>query len=373
MTLKIVADQNILALQHWKHPGVTLQLCDGRNITADDVKDADALLVRSITRVDAALLAGSRVTFVATATSGTDHVDQAYLQQQGIQFASAAGANAAAVADYVMCCLAELMRETDFTLSDKTIAVIGVGHVGRALLGRLQATPANCMACDPYQQLVADVPYVSFDEAVKADVVCLHTPLTRTGEHPTFHMLNADSLARLSANAVVINAGRGEVIDTQALLTHLQQQTGSDARQRFILDVWENEPNPDRQLVASTYLSTPHIAGYSVEAKYAATERIVTALCQSFSLPLPAFTVPDSAPVYHAGGRDIVHSRSGLGVTGTASVDEHSLQRLLTVFSPRKVDEAFRAVYLTTRDADAGAKSFDSIRRSLMARRENQA
>lgn len=374
MTLKIIADRNILALKSWKHPDVDLLLCDGRHISADDVKDADALLVRSITRVDAPLLAGSNVKFVATATSGTDHIDQVYLQQQGIEFASAAGANAAAVADYVMCCLAELTMETGFSLTGKKVAVIGVGHVGSALLRRLQSTGATCLACDPFQQICPGVPYVDFDDAIKADVVCLHTPLTRTGDYPTFHLLNADSLTRLSADAIVINAGRGEVIDNRALLAHLQQQPGSNSGQRFILDVWEGEPNPDKQLVASTYLATPHIAGYSVEAKYAASARILTALCQHFALPAPDFAVPDTAPVYHgagveAGGQGYAERES----VETVSAANRAAQKLLATFSPRKVDAVFRDAYLAADHPGTGAESFDSIRRSLMARRENQA
>lgn len=373
MTLKIVADQNILALENWTHPGVDLRLCDGRHISADDVKDADALLVRSITRVDASLLAGSTVKFVATATSGTDHIDQLYLRQQGIQFASAAGANAAAVADYVMCCLAELMVETGFSLANKKVAVIGVGHVGKALLGRLQSTQATCLACDPFQQLCSDVPYVSFEEAIRADVICFHTPLTRTGAHPTFHLLNADNLTLLSADTIVINAGRGEVIDNQALLAHLQRQPESDTNQRFILDVWEGEPNPDKQLVASTYLATPHIAGYSVEAKYAASADIITALCQFFSLPVPAFAVPDTPPVYHVGDEDTEQDCPERAGVETLNAGTRAAQKLLATFSPRKVDAAFREVYLAADTPDTGAQSFDSIRRSLMARRENQA
>jgi len=374
MSLKIVADRNILALENWKHPDVDLRLFDGRHICADDVKGADALLVRSITRVDASLLAGSNVKFVATATSGTDHIDAIYLQQQGIEFASAAGANAAAVADYVMCCLAELTMETGFSLAGKKVAVIGVGHVGSALLRRLQLTGATCLACDPFQQICPGVPYVAFDDAIKADVICLHTPLTRTGEYPTFHLLNADNLARLSADAIVINAGRGEVIDNHALLVHLEQLSGSDTRQRFILDVWEGEPNPDKQLVASTYLATPHIAGYSVEAKYAASARILSALCQHFSLPVPELSVPDTPPVYHVDDADSKgQSCPESDSAGTVNTATRAAQKLLATFSPRKVDAAFREAYLAADNPDTGATSFDSIRRSLMARRENQA
>lgn len=352
MTLKIVADQNILALDHWQDKGVELILCDGRTLSAADVQDADAILVRSITRVDAALLSGSAVKFVATATSGTDHVDVDYLRQRGIEFASAAGANAAAVADYVMCCLAELELERGFSLTGKTVAVVGAGHVGSALLQRLKTTSAHCIACDPFQHNVPDVPYVSFAEAMGADVICLHTPLSREGDYPTFHMLNAGNLPLLAPNVTVINAGRGEVIDNAALLRHLQQKTaaGDENSQCFVLDVWEGEPNPDRELVSSVYLATPHIAGYSVEAKYAATTRIVSALCAHFELALPTFNVPDSAPVYHAG----------------------NIGGILATFSPRAVDRAFRQAYLSADDASAGASSFDNIRRSLMARRENQ-
>lgn len=379
MTIRIVADQHILALQAWQDPGVELILCDGRQLSADDVKQADALLVRSITQVDASLLSGSRVQFVGTATSGTDHIDVSYLQQRGIQFINAAGANAAAVADYVMCCLAELQVESGFSLAEKTVAVVGVGHVGSALLTRLQATDAKCLACDPLQQIVSNVPYVSFEEALTADVICLHTPLTRSGDYPTWHMLDAKALSLLSDQAVVINAGRGEAIDNQALVGHLQQQRGHTARtekhsdaprqaQRFILDVWENEPNPNPDLLALTCLATPHIAGYSVEAKYAASQRVVTALCEHFGLSVPAFQVPDSAPVFSAPDTPV---RSGK--ESVQDTERGRARQLLSVFSPRQVDRTFRQSYLEADNRQSGAECFDSIRRSLTARRENQA
>lgn len=397
MTLRILADQNILALDAWQDPEVELVLCDGRTLSSGDVKHADALLVRSITRVDASLLAGSNVRFVGTATSGTDHIDLDYLQQQSIHFTSAAGANAEAVADYVMCCLAELVVESGFTLAHKTVAVVGAGYVGSALLRRLRATQAKCMACDPFQQLCSDVPYVSFEEALKADVICLHTPLTQTGDYPTWHMLNADNLMRLPKGVVVINAGRGEAIDNNALVTHLKSmsvktennQNGAATHrpsQRFILDVWEGEPSPDPELLDLAYLATPHIAGYSVEAKYAASQRVVSSLCEHFGLALPDFQVPDSAPVYGVGDADDKQGVTDIGCVSDNDVsdpcastgrqaamnaEQQQARQLLKTFSPGRVDIAFRQAYLAADNKSSGAECFDNIRRSLMARREN--
>lgn len=365
--MKIVADENILALDGWFGKKVKLQLVPGRDISAHHVSDADALLVRSITRVDEALLKGSSVRFVGTATSGTDHLDLDWLAQQGIAVTDAAGANANAVVEYVMASLASLIKQDDFALWQSRVAVIGVGHVGGALIRRLQSLGIDCVACDPLQQTVSNVDYVSLDEALAADVVCLHTPLTRHGEHATWHMLNQQRLARLHPETVLINAGRGEVIDSDALSALLRRVP----EQRVILDVWENEPSPALSLLRQVTMGTPHIAGYSVEAKLAASRCVLTSLCQHFDKKLPAMLPPGNLPL-------TVHDERFTAAPRFSSDAPKSDEQLfadivLETFSPARVSQRFAELYQPAAAQQGGAQVFDKLRRELAMRREFSA
>ncbi|MBC54162.1 MAG: 4-phosphoerythronate dehydrogenase [Gammaproteobacteria bacterium] len=365
--MKIVADENILALDGWFGKKVTLQLLPGRDISAEHLRDADALLVRSITRVDRHLLQGSPVSFVGTATSGTDHLDLDWLRQQGITVSDAAGANANAVVEYVLAALAALVQRDDFALWQSRVAVVGAGHVGGALLRRLQSLGIDCVACDPLQQIVSGVDYVPLDEALDADVVCLHTPLTRGGEHATWHMLNHRRLSGLRPETVLINAGRGEVIDSEALQGLLQRVP----EQRVILDVWENEPSPAASLLRQVTLGTPHIAGYSVEAKLAASRCVLTRLCQHFGKKPPAMLAPGSLPL-------TVHDErfsAAPGMTGRGDKRDEQVfaDIVLATFSPARVSQRFAELYHPAAAGQGGAQVFDRLRRELAMRREFSA
>lgn len=364
--MKIVADENILALDGWFGKKVELVLVPGRDIQAEHVRDADALLVRSITRVDKHLLQGSRVRFVGTATSGTDHLDLDWLGQQGIAVADAAGANATAVVEYVLAALASLVRHEDFALWQSRVAVIGAGHVGGALIRRLQNLGIMCVACDPLQKIVPDVEYVDLEQALSADVVCLHTPLTGEGEHATWHMLNRERLALLRPDAVFINAGRGEVIDTGALLEHLQRVP----EQKVILDVWENEPSPAIELMQRVTIGTPHIAGYSVEAKLAASRYVLESLCRHFDKKIPAMLPPTNLPLTVHDERYTAEPR----FMAAGKRDEQVFADIvLETFSPASVSQRFSKLYQKAAAEQGGAHVFDKLRRELAMRREFSA
>jgi erythronate-4-phosphate dehydrogenase len=269
--VNIVADENIAFAREFFAPLGDLRLLPGRGITAADVRDADVLLVRSVTDVNAALLQGSAVKFVGSCTIGTDHVDTAWLAEHNIRFAYAPGCNANAVVEYVLSAL--LALEVD--LSSKKIGIVGCGNVGGRLLRCLQKNGAAVCGYDPFLQN-SDLPLVRFADILQCDVICLHTPLTRTGAFPTFHLFNAEVINALKPGTLLLNAGRGAAIDNRALLQRLHEKDDL----LTVLDVWENEPAIDPALLAAVTIGTPHIAGYSAEGKLRGTEMIHSALCQ---------------------------------------------------------------------------------------------
>ncbi|KXS48672.1 MAG: erythronate-4-phosphate dehydrogenase, partial [Marinobacter sp. T13-3] len=282
----IVADENIPLLESFFTDIGEIRRVAGRHMTADDVRDADVLLVRSVTPVGPELLEGSRVRFVGTATIGTDHVDVDWLKEQGIGFSAAPGCNANSVVEYVLSVLSLHAERCGLADGNElSVGIVGVGNVGGCLARRLQRLGFKVLLCDPPRAEAegAEGPeFASLEEVLKCDVISLHTPLTREGSHPTYHMLDESRLSQLISNQLLINSGRGEVIDNQALKARLTQ----DNAPSVALDVWENEPGIDPELVDAVWLATPHIAGYSLEGKVRGTEMIYQALSHYLGLPV---------------------------------------------------------------------------------------
>lgn len=365
--MKIVSDEIILGVSGKKPKGFEWLLKSGRDITPLDVADADALLVRSVTRVDKALLENSSVKFVATATSGTDHLDLEWLAARGIRVADAAGANANAVAEYVLAALAELILADDLALWEKKVAVIGVGNVGSMLIHKLRALGVNCIACDPLKQKLHDIEYVDLDQALQADVICMHTPLTFEGPHATVNMINKDRLRTMKPEAVLINAGRGEVIDNLALLAHLQRNPDM----RVVLDVWANEPRPSAELLARVFIGTPHIAGYSVEAKLAATRYVFNELASHFALDNLQLNMGAGGPLkVHDQRYEQKSENSFFCEKSDARIFASIISRALGL---RALSQRFNDIYQVASRSDNpmdGAEVFDSIRREFIERRE---
>lgn len=275
----IVADENMPLVDVLFSPLGEVVRKPGRQLGAADVRKADALLVRSVTRVTREMLAGSRVRFVGTATIGTDHIDLAATQALGITLASAPGCNARAVAEYVLTCLYMLADEQGWAPHSRTVGVVGLGNVGRQVAGLLMAAGFQVTGCDPLlaQSPVSGVELRPLDELIRdCDVLALHTPLTRTGPHSTFHLLNDERLQRLRPDQILLNAGRGEVIDNAALLSRLS--TGDAPT--VILDVWEGEPRVMPALLEKVRLGSPHVAGYSQEGKWRGTAMVHEAYCR---------------------------------------------------------------------------------------------
>jgi len=259
--MRILADENIPFVKElFGELGSVITLA-GRNISNDDVKNIDALIVRSVTDVNESLLAGSQVKFVGTCTIGIDHLDQNYLHERHIAFASAPGCNAQGVVQYVFAALAQL-RLLDKPLR---VGIIGCGNVGGRVYRAMKGAGYACTVYDPFltADQVADLG--AWDTLFDCDVVCVHTPLTTVGPHPTFHMIGASFFSRMKSGALLLNAGRGPVVDNVALLRHFDQYNSNNIQ--AVLDVWEPEPCLNVQLRDKVSLGTPHIAGYSYEGK----------------------------------------------------------------------------------------------------------
>lgn len=356
--MRIVADENIPLLDSFFGDIGEIQRLAGRHMTASDVRDADVLLVRSVTPVGPELLAGSRVRFVGTATIGTDHIDREWLERKGIGFSAAPGCNANSVVEYVLATLS-LHAETRGLANgnELSIGIVGVGNVGANLAERLQRLGFKVRLCDPpraEQEGDQGPEFVSLEEALACDVITLHTPLTHDGPHATQYMMGERELAALTGDQLLINAGRGEVIDSSALKARL----GSEDAPMVALDVWENEPAIDPELVEKVWLATPHIAGYSLEGKVRGTEMIYQALSHFIGLP-----------VRKKAGQFLPEPPLSK-LTFTAAAEEQKALRtaLRACYDPRTDDIKLR---LTMKgDASDRAEAFDDLRRNYPVRRE---
>jgi erythronate-4-phosphate dehydrogenase len=261
------------------------------------LRDADAVVVRSITRVDASLLEGTKVRFVGTATSGVDHVDRAWLRRQGIRLAHARGANAESVVDYVITALLRLCARRGEPLAGRTVGIVGCGNVGGRLARRLSHLGTEVLLRDPPKERRAraagrSVPYVSMEAILeRSDIVTLHTPLTRHGRDATHHLVDEAFLEALRPGAWLVNTARGPVVDQAALLA---RPAGPGA---LVLDVWEDEPEPDPVLVSRADIATAHIAGYALDSKLEATRRIARALARHLGRALPSDSPAAEPPI----------------------------------------------------------------------------
>ncbi|GAA6203227.1 4-phosphoerythronate dehydrogenase [Thalassotalea sp. SU-HH00458] len=330
----------------------------GRDLTAEQVANADVLLVRSITQVNETLLKQNHaLTFVGTATIGFDHIDKNYLDSRNIAFTSAPGCNAVSVAEYVLSALVVLAERYQFKLLDMTVGIVGAGNTGSRLSEKLTALGIQHVLFDPYlEQDASDKRnFVTLEEALSCDVISLHVPKTTQGEHPTYHLLDEQRLAALTAEQILINACRGEVIDNQALLR--LKQSGHPLK--LVLDVWENEPNILQELIPFCEITTAHIAGYSLEGKARGTEMLYRALCQHLE-------------VREEKSLENFLPESGINqIEINQQFDEILLNQLVKiVYDVRRDDGLFRQ---QIGYQHVNCHSFDYIRKTYPARREFSA
>jgi len=279
--MKIIADRDIpFAAECFSSIG-EVEIFSGRDITPGVVRQADCLLVRSITRVDSDLLRGSKVRFVATATIGVEHIDVDYLKQNNIGFASAPGSNANSVAEYVVAALLELGQMRKCKLEDKSIGVIGVGNVGSRVAEKAAALGMKVFLNDPpLQRQSGDPKYLPIEDLFDCDFVTIHTPLTFEGIDRTFHLADERFFNSLKSGCVFLNTSRGGVADSIAL----KEARKSGILEAIVLDVWEGEPDIDAELLEMVDIATPHIAGYSLDGKVSGMIMIYKEACKFFGL-----------------------------------------------------------------------------------------
>jgi erythronate-4-phosphate dehydrogenase len=362
----ILADENIPFAREAFGTLGEVRMKHGRQIGRADLKDVDLLVVRSVTRVDASLVAGTHVRFVGTATSGFDHVATADLDRLGVAFYAALGCNANSVSDYMAAAWLTLAAARGETLAGRRVGVVGVGHVGSLVVEKARALGMVPVLNDPPKgRETGSDRYRPLDELFGCDIVTCHTPLTFDGPDPTHGLIGDAFLSRLKPGAWLCNAGRGGVVDEAALHGAL------DAKRlgTVVLDVWDHEPAIDGRLLARVDIGTPHIAGYSVEGRLNGTGMVYDAACRFLGVA-SSWSLAEAMPPRPA----------GLPLRGFTSVEDASYRALdrkgiaalaaeITAVCPiLRDDEALRRT--AGMDAAERGKAFDLLRKTYPVRRE---
>lgn len=294
--MKIVCDSHIPFLKGVLEPYAHVVYLPGGSITSDDVRDADALVIRTRTRCDATLLQGSKVRFIATATIGFDHIDTAWCESNGIAWTNAPGCNSGSVRQYMASLLISMSHDLGFNFREKTLGVIGVGNVGGKVAQIAALLGFRILLCDPPRaRREGPDGFCNLDTLInQSDIITCHVPLTFEGQDQTYHMFDAHRLKSMRPDQILINSSRGETVDSNALKEALRNRQIKAAS----LDVWENEPDIDIELMNLLYSATPHIAGYSLDGKANGTMMAVNTLGKYFDLPCQDWEVDDiPAPV----------------------------------------------------------------------------
>lgn len=267
--IKIVADKTIPFLQGIPEDFAEVTYLSSKDFTASTVKDADALIVRSINKCTREILEGSQVKLITTATIGFDHIDTEYCEEAGIRWYNAPGCNAVSVSQYVLSSLLTIALRKNERLEEKTIGIVGVGHVGKEIERICKALGMRVLLNDPPRaEQEGENAFVSLDQiAREADIITIHTPLVKKGKYPTSHLANSEFFSKLSRKPWFVNAARGGVHETAALIEAKENGLIGE----LILDCWEKEPDIDRRLLELATIASPHIAGFSADGKANAT------------------------------------------------------------------------------------------------------
>lgn len=281
--MKILADKYLYELDKQVPGGSELDRYDPDDGFPEDAKRYDALLIRTVTKINEKTIPEpGKLSFIGSATAGFDHVDIDYLNKIGVAFARSEGCNANAVAEYVITALYKWADERGVDLLSGKAGIVGCGNTGGRVAGYLKNLGVQTVLYDP-PKARREQTFISSTEndLLDCDILTFHTPLINSGHHPTVHMCSEEWLE--NGFSLIVNTSRGGVIDEKALLKSHQQGKTKD----YILDVWENEPLFNDKVAQKSFLNTPHIAGYSKEAKWKASETVVHKMCEHFGLKKP--------------------------------------------------------------------------------------
>lgn len=293
--IKVVVDSAIPFLKGVLEPYADVIFLPANEITNETVKYVDALIIRTRTKCNQQLLTGTKIKFIATATIGFDHIDTAYCESHGIKWVNASGCNSSSVQQYMACALLVLAKQKGIVISDNTIGIVGVGNVGSKVEKLAKIFGMNVLLNDPpRERSEGNQKFVSLDYLItNADIITFHVPLTFEGEDKTFHLADEKLFEKFSSKKIFINTSRGEVVKESELKRAILNGKVYGA----VLDVWENEPQIDNELLTLVDIATPHIAGYSVEGKANASAACLNALNDFFSLGIEKDWYPKELPI----------------------------------------------------------------------------
>ncbi|WP_428244346.1 4-phosphoerythronate dehydrogenase [Gynuella sp.] len=351
--MKIVADENMPDVETlFGSMAEDIVRLPGRTMKNSDLSDADVLLVRSVTQVNAELLDGTDIFFVGSATIGTDHIDQAYLKSRNIAFHHSPGCNADSVVDYVLAAIMAV-KPAAKRLDELRYGVVGCGNVGGRLARRLERMGLEVLKNDPPLADRQGEGFASLTDLSTCDVVCLHTPLTKSGQYPTYHLIDEAFINALKPGCVLVNAGRGPVIKESALLSRMQQANDL----QLVLDVWETEPAVSPAMLPLTKISTPHIAGYSLDGKLRGTWMLYKALCEHLGKR------------YQAEQKSMLQLPKPIELGAGLTPEEALKQSIAQVYNIYQDSQAMRQA-LHEGNVSFWAEEFDQLRKDYPVRRE---
>ena len=329
------------------------------SITREDLRDVDVLITRSKAKINRDLLEGTPVRFVGCAVAGTDHVDEAFLEEAGIAWCHAPGCNANSVAEQMITTLLIEAERYSLACDEIMLGIIGVGHIGRRVQEKAMAVGISTLVNDPPREAAEGMdagPFVVLDDLLEAcNVVTLHVPYTRSGPHATGQMLNHRFVETLSPGSLLFNAARGEIMDSEAVLMGLEHGILRQAA----LDVWENEPRIRKDLLDAVEIGTPHIAGYSYEGRLNGTQMVYDELCHFLEVE----------PVWSSDELATEGALPEQVIDGRGRSDQETLTALVSAASPL-LDDDRRFREGASADQDVMGRHFVHCRRNYPTRRE---
>ena len=312
----------------------SLKFFDSSTVSAFDLKNIDALLIRSTLSVNRALCEGTGVSFIASATAGVNHLDIDFLESEHIAWSYAPGCNAYSVIHYVLAAIGELIKDKLFQ-QNQSIGVLGYGNIGKRLYKILKALNFDVYACDPF---ISKPELVDLESLLECDLLTVHAPLTFHGSYPTINLLNESHIKKLS-NKLILNTSRGEVV-SEALVMQAKDLI-------YISDVWINEPSPSPELIQKSYIATPHIAGYSIEGKLNGAKIIAENCAKQFQCLKTKANKAEKLPNWPYEINNItqdVHDMSFPMALFNSELDLKSISASLKALSIEEIERGFRSL-----------------------------